>query len=108
MASGMAPMFQKREFRQTTSPPSCPIHDSESISTSDWAESCLQQSPHPPNTVSLAGAQDVAAKISWEEPQPWGGRNSINTLDFYSSLPVEDFERLFRRAGQSLWLICQH
>lgn len=54
----------------------------------------------------LPTCAQYAAGRQWEELQPWGGRNSINTLDIYSTL--EYFEHLFRRAGQSLWLICQH
>ena len=40
-------MFQKKEFRQITSPPSCPIHDSKSISTLDCELRAVSSRPLP-------------------------------------------------------------
>lgn len=105
MASGITPISQKREFRQITLSPPHTIHDSESVLASDYELRAVSIGPphSQPGTMPLM----VPAR-PWEEPQPLGGRNSINTFDFYSTLPLEDFEHPFRIAGQCLWLICQH
>lgn len=104
MASGITPISQKREFRQITLSPPHTIHDSKSVLASDCELRAVSIGPphSQPGTMPLM----VPAR-PWEEPQPLGGRNSINTFDFYSTLPLEDFEHPFRIAGQRLWLICQ-
>lgn len=79
-------IYQKREFRQINPHHSHSVHDSKSISTSDCVESYLQ---HPPTPQSAWKVPNMLQWGSWEEPQPQGGRNSINTLDFYSTLPLE-------------------
>ena len=105
MASGTAPISQKRKFRQITLSPPHTIHDSKSVLASDCELRAVSISPphSQPGRMPL-----LVPTRPWEEPQPWGRRNSINTLDFYSTLPLEDFEHPFKIAGQSLWLICQH
>lgn len=41
-----------------------------------------------PSVLPTQAAWQVPSMLPgrpWEEPQPWGGRDSINTLDFYSN-----------------------